>query len=108
MDGYILHICLRVRVQYKILTLFRKMYWLNSNPTQSIQQANLDGTDIRLVVNTSSYTPLVFTLDVDNERIYWIDKDQGTAMYSDLQGNSETPVFLDSFNGRTMAVYGNI
>jgi len=84
------------------------MYWLDSSPTQSIQQANLDGTEISVVVNTSSSSTLVFTLDVDNDRIYWIDKDNGEIMYSDLQGNNQMQLLSGSFDSRTIAAYGNI
>ena len=84
------------------------MYWLDSSPTQSIQQANLDGTEINAVVNTSSSSTLVFTLDVDNDRVYWIDKDNGEIMYSDLQGNNQIQLVSGSFDSRTIAAYGNI
>ena len=101
------HLGYQYEIFIQVINVFRKMYWLDSSLTQSIQQANLDGTEISAVVNTSSSSTLVFTLDVDNDRIYWIDKDNGKIMYSDLQGNNQTQLVSGYFDSRTIAAYGN-
>ena len=90
-----------------------KMYWTQWQGNASISRANLDGTNIELLVNPGDRRGIA--LDVAGGKMYWTDGFDGIGM-SNLDGsnvtNFDTPDFtmgdiiLDLYNGRMYWVDG--
>ena len=90
-----------------------KMYWTQWQGNASISRANLDGTNIELLVNPGDRRGIA--LDVAGGKMYWTDGFDGIGM-SNLDGsnvtNFDTPDFtmgdiiLDLHNGRMYWVDG--
>lgn len=69
-----------------------------------IYRANLDGTDIRALVQFPRVAELngpLFTLDYDEDKLYWDDPDAASIRSIDINGRNETKVFNYRSNCRT-------
>ena len=90
-----------------------KMYWTQWEGNASISRANLDGSNVELLINPGDRRGIA--LDVAGGKMYWTDGFEGIGM-SNLDGsnvtNFETPDFtmgdiiLDLHNGRMYWVDG--
>ena len=79
------------------------MSWADSGNNARIERANFDGTQRERIVETSSYQPVLLSLDLENERMYWSEGLQDSIVASDLNGENVevlsqdiTPSALDS------------
>ncbi len=65
-----------------------KMYWIHRG-TQTIQRADLDGTNIEIVLTVSEgKLDEILLLDLDRGQIYWTNEGTKAIQVSDLDGNN--------------------
>jgi len=73
-----------------VLLFYSLLFWTDWGSTAKIERANLDGSDRRVIVNTSLTWPNGITIDYDRELIYWVDASDSssdTIEYCDFNGN---------------------
>ena len=63
------------------------MYWVDSG-TETIQRANLDGSNIKDIVTTGLRTPAGITLDLTAGKLYWIDSGTNKIQRANLDGSN--------------------
>jgi len=68
-----------------------KMYW-TERFSNSIYRANLDGSDIEVVLNDLS-SPQGIAMDVENGKIYWAEPGAGTISRASLDGTDIEVLF---------------
>ena len=73
-----------------------KLYWTDWG-TQKVQSANLDGTNVTDLVTGLSSAKGDVALDLQNNKIYWIDRGTGQK---ELDGSEET-IVVELSGGRT-------
>jgi len=55
----------------------RKLYWLDRGgpgARRKLARANLDGSDVEVLVTNHLYNPLHFALSDDGQAVYWTDE----------------------------------
>ena len=62
------------------------MYYTDSG-TDSIQRANLDGSNVRDIVTTGLKTPTDIAVDLTREKLYWTDADTDKIQRANLDGS---------------------
>lgn len=68
-----------------------KMYYIESIPN-TISRANLDGSNIEIVVTGLSGGPEGIAIDVQNQNIYWAESSGGRIMKANFNGLNVQPV----------------
>ena len=63
-----------------------KLYWTDWG-TQTVQSANLDGTNVTDLVTGLSSAKGDVALDLQNNKIYWIDRGTGFLQKANLDGS---------------------
>ena len=63
------------------------MYYTDSG-TNSIQRANLDGSNVRDIVTTGLSTPTDIAVDLTREKLYWTDSDTDKIQRANLDGSN--------------------
>jgi DNA-binding beta-propeller fold protein YncE len=64
-----------------------KIYWIDSYLDQ-IKRANLDGSDVELIVNLGDSNPQGIDIDNEHGKIYWIDSYLGAIKRANLDGSN--------------------
>lgn len=63
------------------------LFWANSRFLRSIMRANLDGTNMRvLVVKPFVNQPVALAIDYENDYVYWTDYGRSVVMRCDFNG----------------------
>jgi len=83
------------------------IYWTDQS-VGKIQSANLDGSDIKTLVQLDSY-PLALNFDSLNRKLYWLEQVKGIIKRSNIDG-SEVEQFMAEKVGNTtaMSVYPDL
>ena len=63
-----------------------KIYWIDSYLDQ-IKRANLDGSDVELIVSLGNAYPQGIDIDQEHGKIYWIDSDLDEIRRANLDGS---------------------
>ena len=63
------------------------MYWIDSG-TDTIQRANLDGSNVRDIVTTGLRTPTNIALNMNARQVYWVDSSTDTIQRANLDGSN--------------------
>ncbi|KAK4327382.1 hypothetical protein Pmani_002145 [Petrolisthes manimaculis] len=64
------------------------MYWTDWGNLPHIGKAGMDGSDQRIIVNTSLGWPNALTIDYVTNQLFWADAHQDYIAYSDLDGKN--------------------
>ena len=63
------------------------MYWVDAG-TDTIQRANLDGSNVRDIVTTGLRTPTDIVVDMEGGKMYWIDSGTDKIQRANLNGSN--------------------
>jgi hypothetical protein len=70
-----------------------------------LKYANLDGTSVATIATNISKVVYGLAYDKDNAKIYWVDRNVGTIMRSDLNGDNTEPWYVnDGVNPRGIVI----
>ncbi len=88
-----------------------KIYWTdtghpNQPETKSIKRANLDGTNIEVLVDTGLTEPVGLALDLVARKMYWVDRGSAALYKADLDGSNREEVMdgMQSVNYLALAL----
>ena len=90
---------------------FRKMYWSSWGKFPKIEQANMDGSARKVLVNSTLAYVNSFALDHSGEVSYWCDASLHRIERVDFQGNNRVVLLdlsFDNWNPYGLALSGNI
>lgn len=70
-----IYVSVFVEMLTSVLLLFcqRLLYWTDVGKNPKIEQATMDGTSRRTIVNENLGAPNGLTIDHSSNRLYWID-----------------------------------
>jgi len=74
----------------------RLMFWTDWGRVPKIERANMDGTDRRTIVSENILWPNGLTLDLENNRLFWVDAKLHVIFSSDFEGQNRQ-VLLTSY-----------
>jgi hypothetical protein len=75
---------------------YKLMYWTDWGSEPKIERANMDGTDRQVIVRENILWPNGLTLDLENNRLFWVDAKLHVIFSSNFEGQ-ERRVLLTSY-----------
>ena len=87
------------------------MYWGGRRPSVKIEQANLDGSDRKALVNYGVMWVNSLAMDYQNRLLYWCDGYLHKIERVDLQGNNRQVILdlpSDSMQPFGLALFGDV
>ena len=72
------------------------MFWTDWGETPKIEQAFMDGSGRRTIVDTYLSQPNAVTVDYTDEKLYWADSDLGKIEYANYDGSQRMSVETQS------------
>lgn len=64
------------------------MYWTDWGNSPHIGKAGMDGSDRRIIVNSSLGWPNALTISYATKELFWADAHQDYIAHADLDGNN--------------------
>lgn len=77
--------CLNI-INVNSVHFFRTIYWTDWGSQPRIERAFMDGTERRIIADTSLFWPNGLTIDYPGRKLYWADAKHHVIESSDLDG----------------------
>lgn len=77
-----------VKLRLVFVSSFSLMVWSEIGSTPQIQQAGMDGSNRRVLVNKSVSWPVGLTFDLLGDRLYWVDEKLRCIASASLDGEN--------------------
>uniref|UniRef100_A0A2C9M4X3 DUF5050 domain-containing protein n=1 Tax=Biomphalaria glabrata TaxID=6526 RepID=A0A2C9M4X3_BIOGL len=74
----------------------RTIFWTDWGQNPRIESASYDGTNRQVLISTDIRWPNSIAIDLDNNRLYYVDGTLGKIESSDLSGNDRQILFRDN------------
>lgn len=84
------------------------MYWTDWGQTAKIERASMDGSDRRVLHDTSLVWPNGLTIDYPAQRIYWVDANLDKIEYSNIDGSGRFELLTGLDHPFSITLEGNL